>query len=319
VVVLEPRAPTFSPSSPRPPKAEVLLSLHRRAAAVLLVLAAVIPSTPSTASSGGLHHWYGRAVNVIDGDTVDVAIDGWGQEPVRMLTIQAMEMSINYLNLGDCHGKEAKIKLERLVEGRRVRLSALHADSRGQGRPLRYIEFQRHGRWIDAGYKLIRGGHALWFPKANEYVRNLEYHRAADRAARHHLGLFNPTFCGRGPAQDARLTMSLRYTGPGTADGEWMRINNHSARGVSLAGWYVRDSALRRHTFPRGARVGAGSSVYVHPRYGTNTERHFYWDLGSAVFENPTGAPEHMGDGGYLFDPDGDLRAHRTYPCVIDC
>jgi endonuclease YncB( thermonuclease family) len=294
--------------------------LPRRALlSVLVVSGALAVAAPSTAADSGLRFWYGRAVNVIDGDTVDVAIDGWGQEPVRMLTIQAMEMSINYLNLGDCHGKEAKIKLERLVEGERVRLSALHTDSRGQDRPLRSIEFKRDGRWVDAGYKLIRAGHVLWFPKADEYVHNLEYHRAADRAARRQIGIFNPTHCGGGPAQDARLTLSLRYTGPGTADGEWMKITNHSSQGVSLAGWHVRDSALRRYTFPRGARVRAGSSVYVHPRYGANTERHFYWDLGSAVFENPTGAPQHMGDGGYLFDPDGDLRAHRTYPCVIGC
>jgi hypothetical protein len=34
---------------------------------------------------------------------------------------------------------------------------------------------------------------------------------------------------------------------------------------------------------------------------------------------NPAGAPRYMGDGGFLFDPDGDLRAWDMYPCRYAC
>jgi hypothetical protein len=65
--------------------------------------------------------------------------------------------------------------------------------------------------------------------------------------------------------------------------------------------------------------VAAGDSVYVHPGRGASTGRHFYWGLSAAVFENATGAPTYKGDGAYLFDPHGDLRGWRMYPCRYAC
>ncbi len=38
----------------------------------------------------------------------------------------------------------------------------------------------------------------------------------------------------------------------------------------------------------------------------------FHWGLDEPVFEN-VHPDRGMGDGGYLFDPDGDLRAWQTY------
>ena len=37
------------------------------------------------------------------------------------------------------------------------------------------------------------------------------------------------------------------------------------------------------------------------------------------MFENVTIGPPRLGDGGYLFDPDGDLRASMIYPCLVAC
>jgi hypothetical protein len=36
--------------------------------------------------------------------------------------------------------------------------------------------------------------------------------------------------------------------------------------------------------------------------------------MSEPVFENATPDERGMGDGGYLFDPDGDLRGWDTYP-----
>jgi micrococcal nuclease len=52
----------------------------------------------------------------------------------------------------------------------------------------------------------------------------------------------------------------------------------------------------------------------VHPGRGRNTATDLYWGLDIPIFENATGAPTYMGDGGYLFDPQGDLRAWQQYP-----
>jgi hypothetical protein len=37
------------------------------------------------------------------------------------------------------------------------------------------------------------------------------------------------------------------------------------------------------------------------------------------VFDNPSFDAKAAGDGGYLFDPRGDLRAWMLWPCVHAC
>ena len=67
-----------------------------------------------------------------------------------------------------------------------------------------------------------------------------------------------------------------------------------------------------------GAVVGAGRRVRVHVGRGTADAGRFYWGLPAPAFENVGGVPG-MGDGGYLFDRDGDLRAWDIYPCRVGC
>jgi micrococcal nuclease len=88
---------------------------------------------------------------------------------------------------------------------------------------------------------------------------------------------------------------------------------------VQIGGWWVRDSALRRYTFPAGTAVPAKGAVYVHVGRGKATATHKYWGLPAPAFDNPTTDALAIGDGGYLFDPRGDLRAWMIYPCVLAC
>jgi Lamin Tail Domain len=55
--------------------------------------------------------------------------------------------------------------------------------------------------------------------------------------------------------------------------------------------------------------------MFVGP--GTNTASDFFWGQGSGVFDNVTS--EGGGDGAYLFDTEGDLRAWMVYPCRYKC
>ena len=50
---------------------------------------------------------------------------------------------------------------------------------------------------------------------------------------------------------------------------------------------------------------------------GTNTATEFFWGLRKAIFDNE--ADHGTGDGAYLFDPEGDLRAWMIYPCAYRC
>jgi hypothetical protein len=103
-------------------------------------------------------------------------------------------------------------------------------------------------------------------------------------------------------------------------NGERVKITNYDpVTPVALDGWWVRDSALRRYYFPAWAVVPPGGSVTVRVGIGTDTETTFYWGLSSPVFENARPDGRGMGDGAYLFDPEGDLRAWMMYPCRFAC
>ena len=73
------------------------------------------------------------------------------------------------------------------------------------------------------------------------------------------------------------------------------------------------------YQFPDSAAIGAGGSVRVHAGCGANTATDLYWCQRSSVFENVTHDARHMGDGAYLFDPQGDLRALQIFPCTGTC
>ena len=85
---------------------------------------------------------------------------------------------------------------------------------------------------------------------------------------------------------------------------------------VPLGGWHVRDSGLRRFTFPAGAVVAPGGTVTVDV------------GAGGAACSAGSGQPgvrererrrRAMGDGAYLFDPLGNVRASMVYPCRRAC
>lgn len=289
---------------------------------------------------------YGRVTFVADGDTADVKIDGVAPDPgrtgtrIRFVGIQAMEQHSYKVDLaqatGECHAKAATAKLREILggerndyrhrrtDGVRVRLSAHDASSSSRNRELRMVSVQgSDGAWHDVALTMLRAGLALPFFNATEFTHNRAYRQAARAAAAEHRGLWNPDSCGKRQAPGAVLSVSVHWDADGNdaanLNGEWVRVTNRGSASVSLRGWWLRDSSLRDFfRFPAGAVLRPGRSALVHVGRGVRRASaagnlHFYWGQGSPAFENVTGAPTYMGDGGYLFDPVGNLRAHQLY------
>jgi micrococcal nuclease len=317
--------------------------LRRTAAALIAVVTATVlaavPATPAAAAAscrpdGGpaCQVWTGKVAWVADGDTllVDVAGDGTGTpRSIRLIGVQSMEQTVYSAvpsrRRGECHALAATARVEQLVRagGGTVRMTAQKASSASRGRPLRSIAVKINGSWRDIGLELLRHGYALWWPDRTEYAWNGIYRRAAQQAARERRHLYDTDVCGTGPMQSAKLSVQVNYDATGADDqninGEWIRVANASGGPVQIGGWWVRDSALRRYTFPAGTAVPARGAVYVHVGKGRSTAAHKYWGLAAPAFDNPTSDALAIGDGGYLFDPRGDLRAWMLYPCVIAC
>ncbi|MBG0562721.1 lamin tail domain-containing protein [Actinoplanes aureus] len=288
--------------------------------------AATVACSPA-AGSPRCQVWTGKVSWVADGDTLRVDLAGDGTKTlksIRLVGLQAMEQTVYSPNpakrRGDCHSLAATARVEQLVKagGGTVRLTALRSSSSSGNRPLRSAAVKINGRWQDIGLDLIRRGHGLWLPFSGEWAWDEAYRVAAQAAARERRNLYDTDKCGSGPAQSAGLALSINPDPDGAdqqnLNGEWFRVDNPSAQAVSLAGWWVRDSALRRYTFPASTVVPAGGSVHVHVGKGENTAIRKYWGLSSPIFTNFDPANRGYGDGGYLFDPKGDLRAWRIYP-----
>ena len=268
--------------------------------------------------------WYGRVTSVGDGDTLDVRIRGEGVRRIRLTGINATELS-RYSHTparrrGACHAKAATARLEQLVRlgHRRVRVSAQHAESRAGHRLRRAVAVRVAGRWVDVGAQLVAEGHALWLPNGHESAWNRTYRTLSQRAAAARLRLWNPLGCGKAPAPAADLRLRVRFDAAGNdranPNGEWFRVTNASSFAVRIGGWWVRDSSHRQFRFPRRTVVPARGRVTVRVGPGQPRGRVLHWGQSLPVFENPTHDRRAMGDGGYLFDRRGNLRASMIYP-----
>jgi len=301
-----------------------------------LLLATVVTllfAAPASASTGRClpngwsptcTFWTGKVVFVADGDTIDVDVDGDGTHRprrVRITGINAMELRV-YSHTpshrrGDCHGVAATARLEQLIRRShwRVRLAAQDQRSHSGTRIRRQVSVRAGGRWIDAGRILLAEGHALWLPNPIEWAWNRAYGPLSEHAAARRRRLWNPRGCGAGPA--GQLQMSLNPDADGNdgqnVNGEWARIRNTGTRAVSLHRWWFRDSDLRRYTFPASAVVPAGGAITLHMGRGATRRADFHWGLPKPPLDNPTGDDRAMGDGGYLFDPRGNLREWVIY------
>lgn len=132
---------------------------------------------------------------VIDGDTVDVVIDGSASTTrVRLLGINTPE-SVDPRRPVQCFGKEASRALKALVEGKRI---ALVEDPQADDR-------DRYGRWLrtlvldetmDVNATLVRQGYAqayVDFPMTK--ARRAELRALQRTAETEKVGLWNEATC----------------------------------------------------------------------------------------------------------------------------
>ena len=325
----------------------------RRGLPLLLLACTLAVSAPAEAKLGPCipgqkkptcHIWKAKVFTTADGDTFNAKIREGGhwtaRKNIRLLGVQAMELtdySRAHGRKGKCHGVEAAERLEFLLQGPKVkrkivRLAAFRKSSKtagARGRLRRGVAYKQGGRWHDAATTLMREGLGLWDPNGQEWAWNNRLSKIAAKAARKGVGLWDPDSCGAGPSPKATFSMKVKWDADGrdghNVNGEWVRIRNTSADTVSLRGWSMRDAYLRQYdfpntfNFPRGAVLGPGEALRVHVGKGGDNATDLFWGEPDPIFENVKGGKRGVGDGAYLFDPQGDLRAYAQYPCELGC
>jgi endonuclease YncB( thermonuclease family) len=276
-----------------------------------------------------------RAVFIADGDTIRVRLAG-RIKTIRFTGLNAMELT-RYSKYparrrGACHGLAATALVERAIKrsGWRVRLAAQKATSHSNKRLRRSVWVRQGDRWRDLAKLELQAGLALWLPNHIENAHNREYAVLAQRAAGARKGLYDPGACGAGPDQELPISVLVNWDADGSdaraLDGEWIDIHNGGGRALRLGGWWVRDSWLRYgaghvpgYRFPDATVVPAGETLRLRVGCGPSGALAQHWCLKESAFENVTEGFGTMGDGAYLFDPHGDLRASQIYPCLVAC
>ena len=205
----------------------------------------------------------------------------------------------------------------------RVRLTAEHASSRSDSRLARHVAVRRGGRWQDVGAILMAEGHALLprQPEGAGLEPPLRRAQPAGRARR--ARALGPGALRRRPrARTCRCrsgptgTRPASTTSTSTASGPRCATRARRARSRSPAGGSATAcSAASRSR--RARRSQPGQTLTLHTGRGTDRGLTRYWGLGVTLYPNV--GPDHLGDGAYLFDPQGDLRASMTYPCLVAC
>jgi endonuclease YncB( thermonuclease family) len=276
-----------------------------------------------------------RAIFIADGDTIRVKLGGRTQN-VRFTGINAMELT-RYSKYpgrrrGACHGLEATAFVERAIKrsGWKVRLAAQKLSSRAEKRLRRSVWVKQGGRWRDLARMELKAGLALWLPNHIENAHNREYAVLAQQAAAARKALYDPDSCGAGPDQDLPIDVTVNWDADGNdaadLNGEWIDIHNGGGRELGLGGWWVRDSYLRfgqgrvpGYRLPGSTVVPAGETLRVRVGCGGAGGLTLHWCLKESAFENVGEGSAFIGDGAYLFDPQGDLRAWEIYPCLVAC
>ena len=330
-------------------KKTFLVLLVALAAALTAVPAAGAKSGPCLAGVPGsptCTMWDAKVAVVDDGDTVQAQVKTgkkFGKrQSVRINGVQAMEIH-HYghgdKRSGDCHSVEASRRLEELVQGKMVRLTAQKESSTttgegGRVRARRSMAVQQGGQWVDVGSIMIREGWGLPFGNGTEWASNGPYMALAQQAAAAGKNLWDPTGCGVSSEPGANLSMKVKWDadgGPGgvpdeqNINGEFVRITNNGAVPVNIGDWWLRDSHFRGpragdfkgrgYEFPGVTIIPAGGSIEVHVGSGANSATDLYMGYGEPIFENVSDDKKEAGDGAYLFDPEGNLREYAMYPC----
>jgi endonuclease YncB( thermonuclease family) len=267
-----------------------------------------------------------------DGDTIYVDLDGDGTHrsvTVRFRSLNTMELTRHTnkrrLRRGECGAVISTNMTQDLIRSghNRVRLSSQHRLTGPDGRLRRWVAFRRHGHWVDLGSVLIASGHAMLMEVDNDHAFNLRYNRLTQEAALAQRGMWNPRACGAGPQQDVpiRLWADWEPTGNDTADHEWVKIQNQSStEALHLGGWRLRIGPPQlKFLFPAGYQLAPGATATVYVGHAAPASDVFSWGRPQPILGNPTGPPVNRADSLLLLDPDGDVRAHLTWPCVVAC
>lgn len=276
---------------------------------IILIGCGILPSSSPSYPSPSLSAVEALVVRVIDGDTIEVNIDGKLYK-VRYIGIDTPE-TVHPTKGEEPYGKEASVKNKELVEGKVVKLEKDVSETDRYGRLLRYVWV----RDLFVNAELVRLGYAqvVTYPPDVKYQDLfLDLQREAREAGRGLWGIgtsdiqqdsFPPT------TGNVQIT-KIFYDGlvPYVESDEYVEITNLGSQPINIGSWVLVDidEGSPSFTFP-SYTLNSGESIRVytneiHPEYGG-----FSFGFGQAVWNNTDP------DTAVLYDSEGNEVSKKSY------
>ncbi|WP_435182563.1 lamin tail domain-containing protein [Halobellus sp. EA9] len=320
--------------------------------ATALVLAVVLaagclgaaPAPDSTATDAGASSVSGDAVRVtvvevVDGDTVDVAYPNGTRDTVRLLGVDTPET----------HGENTPGEFEGVPETAAGRECLARAGERasayardrlaGETVTLRFDErADRRGYYVrllayvvvdgeSFNRALLREGHARVYDSTFTERERYEAIEAEARAARRGLwacadpDALTATAAASGSTTATATPLSDGGSGPlrvvevhadaagndhENRNDEYVTFRNAGEAALDLSGWAVADATGRTYTVPEGTVLDPGAELTLRTGSGTDTETTLYWGADGAIWNNG-------GDEVVVRDDDGSVVLRYAY------
>lgn len=170
------------------PGPRFMLMLVAALASTLLAASVTTAASTASADSAAPIVQRGRVVKVVDGDTIDVRIDGGKERRVRLIGIDTPEV----YGVVECGGPKASKSLKRMLPvGTRVRLVSDPTQDRKDfyGRILRYVTKIGTGQDVNRA-QVWRGWARVYVFNHNPFKRVDSYRRAQRNANGHDRGIW---------------------------------------------------------------------------------------------------------------------------------
>ncbi|WP_343067696.1 lamin tail domain-containing protein [Halobellus ruber] len=244
-------------------------------------------------------------IDVVDGDTIDIAYDNGTQDTVRLLGVDSPEVRSSndpaeYTGVPTTQAGERCLRragadasayaVDRLAGESVTLVFDPQSEQRGYyGRLLAYV-------FVDGesfNHALLREGHARVYDTT--FTERERYERTAEAARADRRGLWSCVDADGGNAdgtvgETALEVIEINYDAPGNdndnLDEESVTFRNDGSDPLDVSGWTVADDGGHSYTFPDGTVVDPGAEVTLRTGSGTDTARTYYWGRSGAVWNN---------------------------------
>jgi micrococcal nuclease len=246
-------------------------------------------------------------VDVVDGDTVDIAYANGTRETVRLLGVDSPEVNTandpgEFVGVPDTQGGERCLRraggnasayaVDRLADESITLVFDEQSERRGYyGRLLVYV-------FVDGesfNNAIIREGHARVYDST--FTERERYERTAERAREDRRGLWSCVDADSdggtseetvvdSPLEVAEINYDAAGNDNENRNDEYVIFQNTGTDPLDISGWIVADDGGHAYTFPDETVVDPGAEVTLRTGSGTDTETTYYWGETGAIWNN---------------------------------